>query len=74
MLAAVADGRFAPVPGGGLIEYADGFIIGAVGISGDTLKKDEYCAYCAVLDAGLRAELAQIEPKLQASSVSDHEK
>ena len=61
-LAAVANGQFVPVPGGVLIEDADGFTIGAVGISGDTSEKDEYCAIRAVQDAGLRAEPAQIDP------------
>ena len=72
--AAVADGQFVPVPGGVLIEDADGFTIGAVGISGDTSEKDEYCAIRAVQDAGLRAEPAQIDPNWQASRLSDHEK
>ena len=72
-LAAVANGQFVPVPGGVLIEDADGFTIGAVGISGDTSEKDEYCAIRAVQDAGLRAEPAQIDPEWQSSSLSDHE-
>ena len=73
-LAAGADGRFVPVPGGVLIDNADGFTIGAVGISGDTFEKDEYCAICAVQDAGFCAEPAQIDPNWQASSLSVHEK
>ena len=72
-LAAVADGRFVPVPGGVLIEDADGFTIGAIGISGDTSEKDEYCAIRAVQDAGLQAEPAEIDPNWQSSSLSDHE-
>ena len=72
-LAVVADGQFVPVPGGVLIEDADGFTIGAIGISGDTSEKDEYCAICAVQDAGLQAEPAQIDPEWQSSSLSDHE-
>ena len=47
-LAAVADGQFVPVPGGVLIEDVDEFAIGAIGISGDTSEKDEYCAIRAV--------------------------
>ena len=73
-LAAIADGRLVPTPGGVLIEDADGFTIGAVGINVDTSEKDEYCAICAVQDTGLRAEPAQIDPNWQASSLSDHEK
>ena len=72
-LAAVADGRFVPVPGGVLIEDADGFTIGAIGISGDTSEKDEYCAIRAVQDAGLQAEPAKIDPNWQSSRLSDHE-
>ena len=72
-LAAVADGQFVPVPGGVLIEDADGFAIGAIGISGDTSEKDEYCAIRAVQDAGLQPEPPQIDPEWQSSSLSDHE-
>ena len=35
-LSTVADGRFVPVPGGVLIEDANGFTIGAFDIIGDT--------------------------------------
>ena len=73
-LAPVADDRCVPTPGGVLIEDADGFTIGAMGISGDTSEKDEYCAICAVQDAGLRAEPVQIDPNWRASSRSEHEK
>ena len=72
-LAAVADGQFVPVPGGVLIEDADGFAIGAIGISGDTSEKDEYCAIRAVQDRGLQVEPPQIDPEWQSSSLSDHE-
>ena len=71
-LSTVADGQFAPVPGGVLIEDADGFVIRAIGISGDTSEKDEYCAIRAVQDAGLQAEPPQIDPKWQSYSLSDH--
>ena len=72
-LAAVANGRFVPVPGGVLIEDDDGFTIGAIGISGDTSEKDEYCAISAVQDAGLKAEPPQTDPEWQSSSLSDQE-
>lgn len=72
-LAAVGDGRFVPVPGGVLIEDADGYTIGAIGISGDTSEKDEYCAIRAVQAAGFGAEPAEIEPEWQSSSLSDKE-
>jgi uncharacterized protein GlcG (DUF336 family) len=51
-MAALSGGRFVPAPGGVLIVDADGFAIGAVGISGDTSEKDEYCAISAIHDAG----------------------
>jgi uncharacterized protein GlcG (DUF336 family) len=40
-LATASDGKLIPVPGGVLVETADGITIGAVGISGDTSYKDE---------------------------------
>jgi uncharacterized protein GlcG (DUF336 family) len=52
-LAAASGGKFIPVPGGVLIRDADGDVIGAVGISGDTSDKDEYAAITAVQAAGL---------------------
>jgi uncharacterized protein GlcG (DUF336 family) len=52
-LSAVSDGRFVPVPGGVLIHDADGDVIGAVGVSGDTSDKDEFCAIEGVKAAGL---------------------
>lgn len=70
-LAAAAEGRFIPVPGGVLIEDAEGFTIGAVGISGDTSEKDEYCAICAVKSVGLTPEPAEVDPNWQGSSLSD---
>ncbi len=70
-LAAASDGRFVPVPGGVLIEDDDGFTIGAVGISGDTSEKDEYCAISAVRVAGLSPEPAEVDPDWQGSSLSD---
>lgn len=70
-LAAASDGKFVPVPGGVLIDDADGFTIGAVGISGDTSEKDEYCAISAVKAAGLVSEPAEVDPNWQGSSLSD---
>lgn len=70
-LAAASQGRFVPVPGGVLIEDSAGFTIGAVGISGDTSEKDEYCAIMAIKSAGLASEPAQPDPSWQNSSLSD---
>ncbi len=44
-----------PVPGGVLIKDADGAVLGAVGISGDTSDKDEVCAVAGIEAAGLKA-------------------
>ena len=70
-LAAASGGRFVPVPGGVLIEDGEGFTIGAVGISGDTSEKDEYCAITAIKSAGLTPEPADPDPGWQGSSLSD---
>ncbi len=51
-LSAVSDGRFVPVPGGVLVHDQDHNIIGAVGISGDTSDRDEFCAIEAIKAAG----------------------
>ncbi len=50
------DGDFIPVPGGVLIRNADGAILGAVGISGDTSDNDEAAAVAAVEAVGLIAD------------------
>lgn len=53
-LVGASDGKFISVPGGVLIRAeADGPIIGAVGISGDTSDKDEFAAIAGVKAAGL---------------------
>lgn len=51
-IAAAADGRFIPVPGGVLVLDAAGEAIGAVGVSGDASDKDEYAAIMGVRAAG----------------------
>ena len=56
MLAAASGGRMVTNPGGVLIRDADGDIIGAVGISGDTSDKDEACAIAGIEAAGLKAD------------------
>ena len=58
-LATVADGQFVPVPGGVLVLRTDGTVIGAVGVSGDTSEKDEYCAI-----VGIHGAKFQSEPKI----------
>jgi uncharacterized protein GlcG (DUF336 family) len=61
-LAAASGGRFVAVPGGVLIRDAAGEVIGAVGISGDTSEKDEYCAIEGIRAAGLTPEPADPDP------------
>lgn len=73
-LATAADGAFMPVPGGVLIEDGDGLTIGAVGISGDTSEKDEYCAIKAVQAAGFATEPAEIDPDWSRSYLSDQDR
>lgn len=70
-VAAATGGRFVPVPGGVLVEDESGATIGAVGISGDTSEKDEYCAIMAVRAAGLASEPAEPDPNWRGSSLSD---
>ena len=54
------------MPGGVLIEDAEGFTIGAIGISGDTSEKDEHCAIIAIKESGLFPEPAEIDPSLNS--------
>ena len=61
-LAVASDGKLIPVPGGVLIEDEDGFTIGAVGISGDTSEKDEFCAVNAIKSVGLKPEPSTLTP------------
>ena len=70
-LAVASDGKLIPVPGGVLIEDGDGFTIGAVGISGDTSEKDEYCAISAIKSVGLQPEPSDVDPNWQTSRLSD---
>jgi uncharacterized protein GlcG (DUF336 family) len=49
----ISEGRMAAVPGSALLRDADGSIVGAIGVSGDTSDNDEKCLIPAVLAAGL---------------------
>jgi uncharacterized protein GlcG (DUF336 family) len=53
---AVVGGALVPVPGGVLIRDADGAVIGAVGISGDTSENDEAAASAGIAAAGFTAD------------------
>jgi len=54
-LSAISGGRFATVPGGVLICDAEGLVIGAVGVTGDTSARDEFAAISGVRAAGLNS-------------------
>jgi glc operon protein GlcG len=68
-LAAASQGRFVPVPGGVLIVDAAGKAVGAVGISGDTSDKDEYCAITAIHAAGYASEPAAPDPEWRTAKL-----
>jgi uncharacterized protein GlcG (DUF336 family) len=55
-LQVMSEGRIVPVPGGVLVKTADGIVLGAVGISGDTSDNDEICAVAGITAAGLIAD------------------
>jgi len=65
-LAVAAEGRLIPAPGGVLVCTPDGeTIIGAVGISGDTSDKDEYCAIQGIRAVGLTPNPPEPAPDWQ---------
>lgn len=68
-LSDASDGRFIPVPGGVLIRDGGGRTIGAVGISGDTSDKDEFCAIAGVKAAALTPDPADPDPAWASSSL-----
>ncbi len=53
---ALAGGSLVPVPGGVLMRDAEGTIVGAVGITGDTSENDEICAIAGIEAAGYTAD------------------
>ena len=57
-LAATAQGKFLPQPGGVLIRDAKGAIIGAAGASGGTGEEDEAACVFGIEQAGLVADAA----------------
>ncbi len=52
----ITGGKMVPVAGGVLIRDADGSLLGAIGISGDTSDNDETAACAGIAAAGLVAE------------------
>lgn len=49
-------GALVPVPGGVLVRDADGALLGAVGVTGDTSDNDEVAAVAGIEGAGLVAQ------------------
>ena len=49
---------------------ADGTVIGAVGVSGDSSAKDEYCAITGILGANLLSEPNAPDEKWRGSLLS----
>src|SRR6266404_6052113 len=73
-VATASQGQFIPVPGGVLILDRDGRAIGAVGISGDTSDRDEFCAIEDVKAAGLGCDPPEPAPdvrELEVVAVAD---
>ena len=68
-LVGASNGRFVPVPGGVLVLVSDGQVIGAVGISGDTSDKDEFCAVQGIKAAGLTSAPAEPAEGWQGSGL-----
>ena len=52
----LAGGSLVPVPGGVLVRDAEGSIVGAVGVTGDTSDNDEACAVAGIEAAGYSAD------------------
>jgi uncharacterized protein GlcG (DUF336 family) len=55
-LNAMSGGRVVPAAGGVLVKNAQGLVVGAVGISGDTSDKDEACALAGIAAAALAGD------------------
>jgi uncharacterized protein GlcG (DUF336 family) len=55
-LSGLTGGKMVPMPGGVLIRNREGFLLGAIGISGDTSPKDEECALAGIAFGELVAD------------------
>jgi uncharacterized protein GlcG (DUF336 family) len=55
-LSGLTGGKVVPVPGGVLIRNREGFLLGSIGISGDTSVKDEECALAGIASVELVAD------------------
>ncbi len=61
-IAVASGGRVVPVPSGVLVIDAEGEVIGAVGISGDTSDNDEICALAGIAAGGHKAQTDANKP------------
>ena len=59
-LSDMSGGRMVPLPGGVLVRDAEGTILGAVGVSGDTSDNDELAAVAGISGAGLLPDYGQV--------------
>ena len=66
-VATASGGQFIAVPGGVLVLDREGRAIGAVGVSGDTSDRDEYCAIEGIRAAGLASDPPEPAPDWRAS-------
>ena len=66
-VATASQGQF--IPGGVLILDREGRAIGAVGISGDTSDRDEYCAIEGIKAAGLGCDPPEPSPEWRESAL-----
>lgn len=55
-------GEVIPVPGGILLRDAEGRVLGAIGVSGDTSDNDERCALLAIEALGLIGDTGDPQP------------
>lgn len=58
----LTDGEVIPVAGGILLRDAEGRLLGALGVSGDTSDNDERCALLAIEEVGLLGETGDPQP------------
>ena len=52
----MSEGGMVPAAGGVIVCGADGTVLGAIGVTGDTSDNDEACALAAIESAGLKAK------------------
>ena len=55
-ISGMGEGGMVPAGGGVIIADADGTILGAIGVTGDTSDNDEACAFAAIESQGLTAK------------------